>query len=287
MFEGESVDRYNFRPALRRLLREPEPMRRIRAANPSPVKPKPRKGDAKVTKQDKHQAKLTEQRDDARSQLKSANAELKRSQENLKAAHKQIGSLEGTVAKLKEKAVPPAKNTDTDELKALVNKSVQHILDEIKSVRTSNVSLHEAVANLANAPIEITQPTPIPVAPVSRSSSSVDPPHSRQHFFDPVPMYSHSVNRSQDYGEMQQPQHMLMEYQYGNRQQPFQPTTFGRPEHVNQGQHVSHVSPPPAQFQVRRIVPPGLSVPIVPLVSEARTAETTSVDAPRKKRGKR
>ena len=293
IYEGESVDRYNFKPSLRRLLHEPEPAKRQRTpsqqSNQSPMKPK--NADPKPGKADKATAKVIEQRDEARGQLKLVTAQLKRSQDSLQSANARIGSLETTVAKLKEKPLPQAKNTEANDLKDLVNKSTKQILEEIKSVRTSHVSLQEAVSSLANAPIEITQPAPVP--PVSnRTPAPTAAPQRRPHMGDGGNPFQHVVSQSRDYHEVQPPR-THMDYWRSSVDDHYFEGNVGQvqyqsyaPDYTSQRQNPPPVAAPP-QFQVRRVLPPGFGLPTAPITCETAEDEATSPTPAKKKRGRK
>ena len=288
------MDRYNFRPALRRLLHEPDPPKRIRSASQqsveSPMKAKIPKVDGKVIKVEKQCVKLLEQRDEARTQLKTVNAELKRCQDALRTANKQIGSLESTIAKFKEKPLPPAKPTvEVNELKDLVSKSVKEILDEIKGVRTSHVSLHQAVANLVNAPIEITQPALPPVPPQRHVPLPVGPQIRQQLHDGTDSSFLHGPSQSREYVNVAPRQLFPMDYwrngagdQYGHMQ--LQPQAYAPPEYVAE---VSPITAPQSQIQVRRVVPPEFGLPPpLPVDSNSVNVEVSFSD-PKKKRGRK
>ena len=295
IFEGESVDRYNFRPALRRLLQEPEPAKRARTptqqSNESPMKPaKLANTEPKVSKADKLTSKFIAQRDEARSQLKTVTAQLKRSQDSLQSAHTRIGSLESTVAKLKEKPLQ-AKSTETTDLIDLVNTSTKQILDEIKSVRTSHVSLQEAVSTLANAPIEITQPAPVP--PVSNRPPQLTAASQRRpNMGDAGSDFQRVLNQSRDYHDLPPHPRMPLEYwrnsvddhyfEANSRQEHFQPYT---PDYVTQRQNGTPM--PPTQFQVRRVLPPGFGLPTASVDPDSAEGEATLPEPAKKKRGKK
>ena len=242
-----------------------------------------------------------EQRDDARAQLKLANAQLKRSEDNLKTAHKKIGGLEATVLKLKEKPVPPVKSTETTELKDLVNKSVKQILQEIKTVRDCHVTLQDAVSTLANAPIEITQPTPpAPVVPIAqRPVNQTAPPQRRQQIHDGAPAFHHGLNQPRDYHDAQAAPRVPMEYWRGLADDPYNdgnyarmllpvPAVYATPEYNNShGRDAAPMPPAPNQFQVRRMLPPGYVFPMPPVDLESDTPEATMSEPSKKTRGKR
>ena len=214
------------------------------------MKPKLVKADAKAAKLDRALVKTTEQRDEARNQLKVVNSHLKRSQDSLEAANKRIGSLETTISKLKEKPVPPPKMHDNSDLKDLVSKSVKQILEEIKCVRTCHTHLQEAVSALANAPIEITQPTApqIPAAPRPPPLSAI--PQRWQPMSESPSGFQQIVSRD-EYHEFAPPARAQNEYwpvpddRYGapNR---FVPAAYGTPDQI--GQHVEGIKVHLEQF---------------------------------------
>ena len=242
------------------------------------MKPKLVKADAKAAKLDKALVKTTEQRDEARNQLKVVNSHLKRSQDSLEAANKRIGSLETTISKLKEKPVPPPKMHDNSDLKDLVSKSVKQILEEIKCVRTCHTHLQEAVSALANAPIEITQPTApqIPAAPRPPPLSAI--PQRWQPMSESPSGFQQIVSRD-EYHEFAPPARAQKEYwpddRYGapNR---FVPAAYGTPDQIGQRHMVEPLAPAPTQFHVRRVLPPGFGMPIAPVESEDASAQASS-----------
>ena len=266
------------------MVHEPEPARRLRTpsqhTNESPMKPKLVKADAKAAKLDRALVKTTEQRDEARNQLKVVNSHLKRSQDSLEAANKRIGSLETTISKLKEKPVPPPKMHDNSDLKDLVSKSVKQILEEIKCVRTCHTHLQEAVSALANAPIEITQPTApqIPAAPRPPPLSAI--PQRWQPMSESPSGFQQIVSRD-EYHEFAPPARAQNEYwpvpddRYGapNR---FVPAAYGTPDQIGQRHMVEPLAPAPTQFHVRRVLPPGFGMPIAPVESEDASAQASS-----------
>ena len=254
------------------------------------------KADAKAAKLDKALVKTTEQRDEARSQLKVVNAQLKRSQDSLEAANKRIGSLETSISKLKEKPVPPPKMPDNSDLKDLVSKSVKQILEELKCVRTCHTHLQEAVSALANAPIEITQPTSPPIPAAQRPPPLSANPQRWQHMSESPSGFQQFVSRD-EYHEFAPPARAQKEYwpvaddrssEYGAAPNRFVPGAYATPDQIRQRHMVEPLAAAPTQFQVRRLLPPGFGMPIAPVESEDAAAQASSErERSTQKRGKK